>query len=119
MKKLTVCNTAKVRSRRIHKHYLLFYDSGIHSHSSKMFSIRNFFSMVVLLAISSRIANAFKTSSSRWMRVNALSAATDAVPAAPTGERINKLMDLESPKVVSPIALNAGEKCVVCRCWKR
>ena len=84
-----------------------------------MFSVRNFFSMVVLIAVYTGIANAFKTSSSRWMRVNALSSATDAVPAAPTGERINKIIELESPKVVSPIALNAGEKCVVCRCWKR
>ena len=83
-----------------------------------MFTIRQFFAMVVLLAVSTRIANAFKSSSSRWMRVNALSAATDA-PAAPTGERFNKLIDLESPKVVTTIALNAGEKCVVCRCWKR
>lgn len=41
----------------------------------------------------------------------------DAVPVS--GDRINKIIDLESPKVVSQIALNAGEKCVVCRCWKR
>ena len=38
---------------------------------------------------------------------------------AVSGEKINKIIDLESPKVVSTIALNAGEKCVVCRCWKR
>ena len=38
---------------------------------------------------------------------------------AVSGEKINKIVDLESPKVVSTIALNAGEKCVVCRCWKR
>ena len=82
-----------------------------------MFSIRNFFSMVVLLAISARIVNAFKSTSSRWMRTSAVSMNADAVPV--TGDRINKIIDLESPKVVSAIALNAGEKCVVCRCWKR
>ena len=82
-----------------------------------MFSIRNFFSMVVLLAISARIVNAFKSTSSRWMRTSAISMNADAVPVS--GDRINKIIDLESPKVVSAIALNAGEKCVVCRCWKR
>lgn len=82
-----------------------------------MFSIRNFFSMVVLLAVSARIVNAFKSTSSRWMRTSAVSMNADAVPV--TGDRINKIIDLESPKVVSAIALNAGEKCVVCRCWKR
>jgi hypothetical protein len=80
-----------------------------------MFSIRNFFSMVVLLAVSARIVNAFKSTSSRWMRTSTVSMNADAV----SGEKINKIIDLESPKVVSTIALNAGEKCVVCRCWKR
>ena len=87
---------------------------GIHP-ICKMFSIRNFFSMVVLLAVSTRIVNAFKSTSSRWMRTSTVSMNADAV----SGEKINKIVDLESPKVVSTIALNAGEKCVVCRCWKR
>lgn len=46
-------------------------------------------------------------------------AMSDEVAAATSGERINKLIDLENPKVVNQISLNAGEKCVVCRCWKR
>ena len=32
--------------------------------------------------------------------------------------RVNTLIDLSSPKVVNNIELKAGEKCVVCRCWK-
>ena len=71
------------------------------------------------MVISSRVANAFKISSQRWMRTSAISMQADATPVVPTGDRINKLVELDSPKVVSAISLNAGEKCVVCRCWKR
>jgi hypothetical protein len=84
-----------------------------------MFSIINFFSMVVLMVISSRVANAFKITSNRWMRTSAISMQADSTPAVNSGDRINKIIELDSPKVVSPISLNAGEKCVVCRCWKR
>lgn len=33
-------------------------------------------------------------------------------------QRINKIVDLTSDKVVNSIDLKAGEKCVMCRCWK-
>lgn len=33
-------------------------------------------------------------------------------------ERINTQIEMESAKVVSTLNLVAGEKCVVCRCWK-
>mmetsp|Transcript_234 Transcript_234/g.220 ORF Transcript_234/g.220 Transcript_234/m.220 type:complete len:105 (+) Transcript_234:97-411(+) len=32
-------------------------------------------------------------------------------------KRINSIIELETPKVVNNVALNAGEKCVICRCW--
>ena len=32
--------------------------------------------------------------------------------------RINTKVDQTSPKVVNNVELKAGEKCVVCRCWK-
>jgi len=35
-----------------------------------------------------------------------------------SAERVNKIVELGSPKVVSNIALKAGESCAVCRCWK-
>lgn len=84
-----------------------------------MFGITNFFSMVFLMTVSTRVANAFKVTSHRWMRASAISMQADATPAVNSGDRINKLIELDSPKVVSTISLNAGEKCVVCRCWKR
>jgi hypothetical protein len=84
-----------------------------------MFSITNFFSMVFIMVLSSRVANAFKITSHRWVRTSSISMQADATPAVNPGDRINKLIELDSPKVVSPISLNAGEKCVVCRCWKR
>mmetsp|Transcript_5368 Transcript_5368/g.6050 ORF Transcript_5368/g.6050 Transcript_5368/m.6050 type:complete len:98 (-) Transcript_5368:226-519(-) len=33
-------------------------------------------------------------------------------------EKINNMVDLESPKVVNTDALESGEKKVYCRCWK-
>lgn len=33
-------------------------------------------------------------------------------------ERFNNLVDLKSEKVVSSLEVKAGEKCVICRCWK-
>ena len=33
-------------------------------------------------------------------------------------DRINTQIDQASPKVVNNLELKAGEKCVVCRCWK-
>ena len=32
--------------------------------------------------------------------------------------KINSAIDLSSPKVVNNLEIKAGEKCVVCRCWK-
>jgi len=34
------------------------------------------------------------------------------------GGKINGKIDLESPKVVNNVAIDAGEKKVFCRCWK-
>jgi CDGSH-type Zn-finger protein len=80
-----------------------------------MFTVQFLLSMTVLLVVSTRFANALITSSSRWLRTSTLSVSTDSIP---TGEKINKMIDLDSPKVVNNIELKAGEKCVVCRCWK-
>jgi len=32
--------------------------------------------------------------------------------------KINTAVELSSPKVVNNLEIKAGEKCVVCRCWK-
>lgn len=32
-------------------------------------------------------------------------------------ERFNKIVDVYSPKVVSNVTLNPGEKVILCRCW--
>ncbi|KAJ1434689.1 hypothetical protein B484DRAFT_429086 [Ochromonadaceae sp. CCMP2298] len=34
------------------------------------------------------------------------------------GERFNKLIDMESEKVVNNISVGPGEKVVLCRCWQ-
>ena len=33
-------------------------------------------------------------------------------------ERFNKIVDVYSPRVVSNIELKAGDKVILCRCWK-
>ncbi len=39
------------------------------------------------------------------------------LPTDHKGERFNKIVDVYSPKVVSNITLNPGEKIILCRCW--
>lgn len=57
----------------------------------------------------------------RWMKkercVRLFSAAKDEVKP-PSTSRINHAINLDSDKVVHNIALNPGEKCVICRCWQ-
>lgn len=80
-----------------------------------MFSLK-FILTIVGMLFSPKFANAFIAKAFGASRVNALFVSTESVPS---GERINKIVDLESPKVVSMVELKAGEKCVVCRCWQR
>ncbi|CAM9744223.1 unnamed protein product [Choristocarpus tenellus] len=40
------------------------------------------------------------------------------VATSRSAERINTMHDLESPKVATMDAVDAGEKKVYCRCWK-
>jgi CDGSH-type Zn-finger protein len=73
-----------------------------------------------MLVISRKVANAFVAKAfGRVARVNAALFSTE-VPAesVPSGERFNKIIELESAKVVSPMELKAGEKVVLCRCWQ-
>jgi hypothetical protein len=68
-----------------------------------------------MLVISRKVANAFVAKAfGRVARVNAALFSTE-VPAesVPSGERFNKIIELESAKVVSPMELKAGEKVVL------
>lgn len=39
------------------------------------------------------------------------------LPTDERAERFNKIVDVYSPKVVSNVTLNPGEKVILCRCW--
>ena len=39
-------------------------------------------------------------------------------PLSAVEERFNKMIDLDSPKVVNNLTLKGKEKAVVCRCWQ-
>jgi len=47
-----------------------------------------------------------------------LFASSDSSSEGIQAGRFNTKIDLDSEKVVNNISLTAGEKCVVCRCWK-
>ncbi len=63
---------------------------------------------ISLLLVSLSIARAFSCRSSVVSR-RAFSLATS---------RINTQIEVDSPKVVHTVTVNAGEKVAICRCWK-
>mmetsp|Transcript_11739 Transcript_11739/g.11372 ORF Transcript_11739/g.11372 Transcript_11739/m.11372 type:complete len:120 (+) Transcript_11739:102-461(+) len=85
-----------------------------------MFSFKLILSFIAMLVVSNKLANAFVAKAfGRVARINALfSTETAPIESVPSGERINKIIELESAKVVSPMELKAGEKAVICRCWQ-
>lgn len=79
-----------------------------------------FFSIVFVLATFSAfllftMSSAYQLpkASSKWMKSSTLLFAEEQ-----KGQRFNTKIDLQNEKVVNTISLKAGEKAVLCRCWK-
>lgn len=77
-----------------------------------------FLSITLLMLIST--TNAFLTRRTlRSLNVFRSFSCTDPTsPGCCQAERFNKKVELESPKVVTSVSLNPGEKIWLCRCWK-
>mmetsp|Transcript_16738 Transcript_16738/g.28383 ORF Transcript_16738/g.28383 Transcript_16738/m.28383 type:complete len:112 (-) Transcript_16738:122-457(-) len=74
--------------------------------------------LLLVLVMNVAVVSSFRLGPGSYLSRGMIRSAQLTQLRAESEQRFNKLIDLESEKVVNNLTLAPGEKAVVCRCWK-